>query len=46
MNLADYFETAEGTGILATADSHGNVDMAIYAHPHMMDDETDRKSVV
>ena len=40
MNLADYFETAEDTGILATADSHGNVDMAIYARPHMIDEET------
>jgi hypothetical protein len=40
MNLTDYFETVEGTGILATSDSDGNVDMAIYARPHMMDDET------
>ncbi|MDH4241814.1 MAG: pyridoxamine 5'-phosphate oxidase family protein [Phycisphaerae bacterium] len=40
MGLTDYFETAEGTGILATADSDGNVDLAIYALPHMMDDET------
>jgi hypothetical protein len=40
MSLTDYFETAEGTGILATADSEGNVDLAIYARPHMMDDET------
>jgi hypothetical protein len=40
MGLAEYFETAEGTGILATADSDGNVDLAIYASPHMMDDET------
>ena len=40
MSLADYFETAEGTGVLATADSDGNVDLAIYARPHMADDET------
>ena len=40
MGLTDYFETTEGTGILATADSDGNVDAAIYAHPHMEDDET------
>ena len=40
MNLTDYFETAEGTGILATADSEGNADLAIYARPHMTDDET------
>jgi hypothetical protein len=40
MSLTDYFETAEGTGILATADSEGNVDLAIYARPHMTDDDT------
>ncbi|MHC4361173.1 MAG: pyridoxamine 5'-phosphate oxidase family protein [Planctomycetota bacterium] len=40
MGLTEYFENAEGTGILATADSDGNVDLALYARPHMMDDET------
>jgi hypothetical protein len=40
MGLTDYFEVTEGTGILATADSEGNVDLAIYAHPHMENDET------
>ncbi|MHC4558179.1 MAG: pyridoxamine 5'-phosphate oxidase family protein, partial [Planctomycetota bacterium] len=40
MDLREYFETAEGTGILSTADSDGNVDLAIYARPHMVDDET------
>ena len=40
MSLTDYFGTTEGTGILATADSDGNVDLAIYARPHVMDDET------
>jgi hypothetical protein len=40
MSLTDYFENTEGTGILATADSDGNVDLAIYAQPHMKDDET------
>ncbi|MHC4329280.1 MAG: pyridoxamine 5'-phosphate oxidase family protein [Planctomycetota bacterium] len=40
MGLTNYFETAEGTGVLATADSDGNVDLAIYAHPHMENDET------
>ena len=40
MNLTDYFENTEGMGILATSDSDGNVDLAIYAHPHMVDDET------
>ena len=40
MGLKDYFETTEGTGILSTADSNGNVDSAIYAIPHIVDDET------
>jgi len=40
MSLKDYFETTEGTGILSTADSDGNVDSAIYAVPHVVDDET------
>ena len=40
MGLTDYFETAQGTGILATADGDGNVDLALYARPHMLDDET------
>ncbi|MBC8217831.1 MAG: pyridoxamine 5'-phosphate oxidase family protein [Planctomycetes bacterium] len=39
MSLSEYFENAEGVGILATADSEGNVDLAIYARPHMVDDE-------
>ena len=40
MNLNDYFENNEGTGVLATADSDGNVDMAIYARPHVIDEQT------
>jgi hypothetical protein len=40
MSLAEYFETAEGTGVLATCDSQGNVDVAIYARPYVMDDKT------
>jgi hypothetical protein len=40
MGLSEYFENTEGMGILATADSDGNVDLAIYARPHMEDDET------
>jgi len=30
MELKEYFETTEGSGILATADSDGLVDAAIY----------------
>ena len=40
MNLSEYFENTEGTGVLATADSEGNVDIAIYASPHVIDETT------
>lgn len=40
MKLSEYFERAKGYGILATADSAGKVDVAIYARPHFMDEET------
>jgi len=40
MNLYEYFENTEGTGVLATADSSGNVDVAIYARPHIIDEKT------
>ena len=38
MNLKDYFEKTEGTGILATADKSGKVDAAVYSRPHILDD--------
>ena len=40
MNLADYFQSASGIGVLATSDSDGNVDMAIYARPYIIDEST------
>lgn len=40
MNLFEYFENAQGTGILATADSDGMVDIAIYARPEVVDEST------
>jgi len=40
MNLAEYFATLKGTGILATSDSQGNVDIAIYSRPYIMDEKT------
>ncbi|MHC4155170.1 MAG: pyridoxamine 5'-phosphate oxidase family protein [Planctomycetota bacterium] len=40
MNLYDYFENTEGLGVLATADSAGRVDAAIYARPHVTDENT------
>ena len=39
MDLKDYFEKTKGTGILATADAEGKVDVAIYACPHVLDEE-------
>jgi len=39
MKIGDYFGTTKGTGVLATADSKGVVDIAIYASPHVIDDE-------
>jgi hypothetical protein len=38
MTLKDYFETNKGTGVLATADSSGKVDAAVYSRPHFMED--------
>jgi hypothetical protein len=40
MDLKDYFEETEGRGVLATADSEGKVDVAVYSRPHVMDDDT------
>jgi hypothetical protein len=40
MDLQEYFEKHKGSGILATADADGNVDLAVYARPHVNDDET------
>jgi hypothetical protein len=40
MNLASYFATIKGTGVLATSDSKGNVDIAIYSRPYIIDEKT------
>ena len=40
MTLKQYFQTASGSGVLATADAKGKVDAAIYSTPHVMDDGT------
>jgi len=40
MSLSYYFEHTQGTGILATADSDGMVDLAVYAKPHVIDEKT------
>lgn len=40
MQLAEYFTTQAGLGVLSTADADGKVDAAIYARPHVFDDGT------
>ena len=40
MDLVAYFENIKGTGILATSDSEGNVDAAVYARPYVIDQQT------
>jgi hypothetical protein len=40
MDLRDYFEGANGVGILATSDASGTVDVAIYAKPCIIDENT------
>lgn len=38
MTLQEYFESTTGIGVFSTADSNGNVNAAVYARPHFMDD--------
>ena len=38
MDLNEYLENVVGKGVLATADTAGKVDAAIYAKPHVMED--------
>ncbi|MGD0231919.1 MAG: pyridoxamine 5'-phosphate oxidase family protein [Syntrophorhabdales bacterium] len=39
-NLREYFEQANGFGVLATANFDGKVDAAIYERPNFIDDDT------
>lgn len=38
--LQEYFENIKGIGVLATADSRGKVDAAIYSRPHFLEEKT------
>lgn len=38
--LQEYFESTKGLGVLATADSNGKVDAAIYSRPHFIEEGT------
>jgi hypothetical protein len=40
VNLSEYFESAKGRGIIATADSAGQLTAAVYAKPHFFDENT------
>ena len=40
MDLQQYFNQVKGVGVLATADSSGKVDAAIYARPQVLEDGT------
>ena len=46
MNLAEYFEKAKGTGILATSSSDGDVDLAIYARPYVIDNRNNTQGKI
>ena len=41
MKLSEYFEQANGIGVLATTDAAGQVNQAIYAKPYFLDKEDD-----
>ena len=40
MSLRDYFTEKSGLGVFSTADREGRVNAAIYARPHVLEDET------
>jgi hypothetical protein len=40
MDITEYFKSVKGIGILATSDSSGNVDIAMYQKPSVLDEQT------
>ena len=40
MDLKGYFDRAKGTGVLATSDKEGKVNVALYARPHVNEDKS------
>ena len=40
MELQAYFDNKKGLGVLATANSNGKVNAAVYARPHFLEDGT------
>ena len=39
MRLNEYFDSARGVGVLATADADGKVNVAVYSRPHFLEDD-------
>jgi len=40
MKLSEYFDQADGFGVLSTAVQSGKVNAAVYGRPHFIDEET------
>jgi hypothetical protein len=40
MNLHEYFNEKSGFGVISTSNSSGEVNSAVYAKPHVIDDNT------
>jgi hypothetical protein len=40
MKLSEYFDKAEGFGVLSTVGESGKVDAALYGRPHFTDEQT------
>jgi hypothetical protein len=39
VKLSEYFENVKGTGVLATANAQGRVDVAVYGCPHFLKED-------
>jgi hypothetical protein len=39
MKLGEYFENSKGLGVFSTADASGKVDSAVYARPHIINEQ-------
>lgn len=46
MGLRNYFENTKGTGVLATADADGKVNVAVYSRPHFLADDDQQLSFI
>jgi len=40
VKLSEYFEATKGRGVIATADSSGQLTAAVYGRPHFIDEDT------